>query len=85
MINDGGRQIGDLRIRVRGSFTVGDGAAEAHMTTAQAWFLVIAASAVAAPYLLGVKPRTRRQWLYVAITLAFLAWILPLMVSLRSS
>jgi hypothetical protein len=55
------------------------------MTAAQAWFLVIAASAVAAPYLLGVKPRTRRQWVYVAITLAFLAWVLPLMVSLRSS
>jgi hypothetical protein len=54
------------------------------MTAAQACFLVIAASAVAVPYLLGVKPRTRRQWLYVAITLAFLAWILPLMVSLRS-
>jgi hypothetical protein len=55
------------------------------MTAAEAWFLVIAASAVGAPYLLGVKPRTRRQWLYVAITLAFLAWVLPLMVSLRSS
>jgi hypothetical protein len=54
------------------------------MTAAQAWFLVIAAAAVATPYLLGVKPRTRRQWQYVAITLAFLAWVLPLMVSLRS-
>ena len=34
--------------------------------------------------ILGVPPRTRRQWLYLALTIAFLAWILPLMVSLRS-
>jgi hypothetical protein len=54
------------------------------VSTSELWFIVIAAAAVAAPYVLGVKPRTRRQWLYVAITLAFLAWILPLMVSLRS-
>jgi rhodanese-related sulfurtransferase len=54
------------------------------MTQATLWFLVIAAVAVAAPYLFGVKPRTRRQWFYVAATLAFLAWILPFMASLRA-
>jgi hypothetical protein len=54
------------------------------MAAATRWFLVIAGAAVAAAYLLGINPRTRRQWLYVAFTLAFLAWILPLMTSLRS-
>jgi hypothetical protein len=54
------------------------------MTTAERWFLVIAVLAITAQYFLGVNPRTRRQWAYVAVTLAFLAWILPLMVSLRS-
>ena len=54
------------------------------MTTAERWFLVIAVVAIAAQYFLGVAPRTPRQWLYVAVTLAFLAWILPLMVSVRS-
>ena len=54
------------------------------MTQATRWFLAIAAVAIAAVYLFGLKPRTRRQWLYVAITFAFLAWVLPLMTSLRS-
>ena len=49
-----------------------------------AWFVALAAVAVVAPYLLGVRPRTPRQWLYIAITIAFLAWLLPLMASLRS-
>ena len=48
------------------------------------WFLILTATCVVAPYLLGVRPRTRRQWMYLAVTLAFLAWILPLMSSLRS-
>jgi len=46
---------------------------------------MLAICCVAAPYLLGVRPRSAREWLYVAITLAFLAWVLPLMVSLRST
>ena len=54
------------------------------MTAAERWFLIIAASTIAALYLFGLKPRTRRQWLSVAIALAFLAWVLPLMVALRS-
>lgn len=48
------------------------------------WFLVLALASVVGPYALRVPPRTRRQWLYIAITLAFLAWLLPLMVSLRA-
>jgi hypothetical protein len=49
------------------------------------WFLILAAVLVVGPYVLGVRPRTRRQWLHIAITIAFLAWLLPLMASLRSS
>jgi hypothetical protein len=48
------------------------------------WFVVLALAAVAGPYALRVPPTTRRQWLYIAITLALLGWLLPLMVSLRS-
>ena len=54
------------------------------MDAAAAWFLVLAGVSVGGPYVLGVRPRTRRQWLYLALTLAFLAWMLPLMASLRS-
>ena len=54
------------------------------MSPAVQLFVVLAVVCVAAPYLLGVQPRTRRQWLYVAVAIAFLAWVLPLMVSLRS-
>jgi len=48
------------------------------------WFLLIIALTIAAPYLIGVKPRTRRQWFYVVVTIAFLAWMLPFMASLRA-
>ena len=54
------------------------------MNTALNWFLLLAIACVAGPYFLGVRPETPRQRLYVAITLAFLAWVLPLMASLRS-
>jgi hypothetical protein len=52
--------------------------------SAATWFLVLASACVAAPYLLGVQPRTRRERRYVAIAIAFLAWVLLLMASLRS-
>jgi hypothetical protein len=58
----------------------GDG----RMQSAATWFLVLASTCVAAPYLLGVQPRTRRERRYVAIAIAFLAWVLLLMASLRS-
>jgi len=52
---------------------------------ADVWFAVLVACCVAGPYLIGVRPRSPRQWTWVALTLAFLAWVLPLMVSLRST
>jgi hypothetical protein len=54
------------------------------MESPSTWFLTLAGVCVGGPYLLGVRPRTRRQWRYVTLTIAFLAWILPLMASLRS-
>ncbi|HKB13630.1 MAG TPA: hypothetical protein VKD69_23345 [Vicinamibacterales bacterium] len=52
--------------------------------TAVAVFAVLSSICMAGPYALGVRPKTRGQWLSLAITIAFLAWVLPLMVSLRS-
>jgi hypothetical protein len=54
------------------------------MRSAAAWFLILAGVCIVGPYVLGVPPRTRRDRVYVAVTLAFLAWILLLMISLRS-
>jgi hypothetical protein len=50
---------------------------------ASTWFVLLSAVCIGGPYLLGVNPRTRRERLYVAITLAFLAWMLLLMTPLR--
>jgi hypothetical protein len=47
------------------------------------WFLLLLAVCIAGPYALGVRPTTHRQWTYVAITIAFVAWIL-FIVPLRS-
>jgi hypothetical protein len=49
------------------------------------WFIVLAAVCVAGPYVLGLRPKTPRQWWYLAIAIALLAWLLPLMAPLRST
>ncbi len=49
------------------------------------WFLILAIACLVGPYLLGVRAKTRRQWVYIAIVLAFLAWLLLLMTSVRST
>jgi len=48
------------------------------------WFAILAGICVIGPYVLRVQPRTRRQWLCVAVTLALLTWLLPHMAALRS-
>ena len=53
------------------------------MRSAGSWFLVLAGVCIVGPYILGVQPKTRRQRVYLVLTVAFLAWILPLMISLR--
>jgi hypothetical protein len=54
------------------------------MRSAATWFLILAGVCIAGPYLLGVRPRTPRERQYVAVTIAFLAWVLLLMAALRS-
>jgi hypothetical protein len=54
------------------------------LQSAGTWFVVLTTICVLGPYLFGVRPRTRRQWTYLAVTIAFLALMLPLMSSLRS-
>ena len=54
------------------------------MLTAGLWFLLLTVLCIVTPYLFGVRPETRRQWTLIAITIAFLAWVLPFMASLRS-
>jgi hypothetical protein len=54
------------------------------MKSVGAWFVALAGFSMAGPHLLGVRPKTSRQWMHVAVTIAFLAWMLPLMALLRS-
>jgi hypothetical protein len=54
------------------------------MRSAGAWFVLLAGLCIVGPYVLGVPPKTRRDRVYLAVTIAFLVWILPLMISLRS-
>jgi hypothetical protein len=39
---------------------------------------------VAGPYLLGLRPRRRLEWIAMTATVAFLVWLLGGFVSLRS-
>ena len=54
------------------------------MGYAGALFILLAAVCLIAPRVLGGGPPTARQRIYVAITIGFLAWMLPFMASLRS-
>ena len=73
-VNEGAYTTAAFCARIEG------GAMKSHSS----WFWLLAALCVAAPYFLRVQPRTRRQWTYLAVTLAFLAWVLLLMTPLRS-
>lgn len=53
-------------------------------TSPLTWFVILVAVCVGGPYAFGVRPRTRAQRAWLAITIAFLAWLLPLMGSVRS-
>ena len=48
------------------------------------WFVLLAVLCLIGPYAIGARPRSRRDWMYIAITLAFLGWLLSLMVAVRS-
>jgi hypothetical protein len=52
--------------------------------TATLAFLLLVAACLVAMYRFRVGPRNAREWQYVAIAIAFLLWVLPLMTSVRS-
>jgi hypothetical protein len=54
------------------------------VTSHATWFVVLLIICVGGPYALGMPPASRRQWTLVAVTIAFLAWVLLLMAPLRS-
>jgi hypothetical protein len=54
------------------------------MKSHAAWFVLLLVLCIAGPYALGVPPRARRHWTLIAMTIAFLAWVLLLMAPLRS-
>ena len=47
------------------------------------WFVLLTSVCILGPYVLGVGPKTARERVYLAIAIAFLAWVLPLMIALR--
>jgi hypothetical protein len=47
-------------------------------------FETLVATLLGAAYVLRIAPRTPRQWFLVALVLGLLAWLLPLMVDVRS-
>jgi hypothetical protein len=60
------------------------GEAQRAMPSAATWFIILVGVCIAGPYLLGVRPRTPRERHYVALTIAFLAWVLLFMAALHS-
>lgn len=48
------------------------------------WCIVLVSSSIVFPYLLGVPPRRRRDWILLTATIAFLAWLLAGFASVRS-
>jgi hypothetical protein len=55
------------------------------MRTPLSWYLVLLVVILVVPYLAGVPPRSRRQWRYLLVTIAFLTWLLLGFASLRSA
>jgi hypothetical protein len=54
------------------------------MRTPLTWYVLLVSICVIGPYVFGVRPRRRRDWLSVMVTLVFLTWLLAGFVSLRS-
>jgi hypothetical protein len=51
---------------------------------AYAWFSILLGVCVLGPYFLGVRPRSRAEWMALTTTIAFLVWLLLFMTPLRS-
>ncbi len=46
------------------------------MRSFRMWFVILLIACIVTPYLFGVRPKTRRDWFALAITIAFLMWLL---------
>jgi hypothetical protein len=46
------------------------------MKSAGSWWLLLLAVCMVGPYVLGVRPRTSREWTYIALTIAFITIVL---------
>ena len=55
------------------------------MRTPLSWYVLLVSVITIAPYVLGIPPRTPQQWRYVAITIAFLTWLLLGFASVRAA
>jgi hypothetical protein len=53
------------------------------MNSRGTWFLLLLAVCMIGPYVFGVRSKRRRDWTYIAITIAFMACML-FMQSIRS-
>jgi hypothetical protein len=54
------------------------------MRTPWAWCILLVSLCVLAPYLLGIRPRRRKDWILLTLTIAFLTWLLGGFASVRS-
>lgn len=54
------------------------------LRTPAEWFYLLLPVCLIGPYLFGVRPRSVRDWRWIAIAIAFLAWLLLGFESLRS-
>jgi hypothetical protein len=55
------------------------------MRTPLAWCIFLVACCMLAPYLLGVRPKTRRDWILITAAITFLTWLLGGLTSVRAS
>jgi hypothetical protein len=53
--------------------------------TALDWYIVLLLACIAGPYALGVRPKRRRDWIALTITIAFLTWLLAGFAFVRSA
>jgi hypothetical protein len=54
------------------------------MRTPFSWYVFLLLVVAVVPYLLGVRPRSQREWRYVLVAIVFLTWLLLGLAPLRS-
>ncbi|HYX80820.1 MAG TPA: hypothetical protein VE714_00410, partial [Gemmatimonadales bacterium] len=54
------------------------------MRTPWSWYVLLVGVCIVAPYLLGMRPRRRRDWILLTLTIGFLTWLLAGYTFVRS-